>query len=78
MAKGRKMNPDLVGSARLQAEFRQAEILVTFPDSPMRPRFPASFGSHRHFLAVLWMAANGGLNLAFIRNLAPDNADIFP
>jgi len=78
MAEGRKMNPDLVSSARLQAEFRQAEILVTFSNSPMRPRLPASFGSHRHFLAVLGMPANDGLNLSFFRNLAPDNADIFP
>ncbi len=72
------MDPDLVGSARLQAEFRQAEIPVTLPDFPMSPRLPAPLGAHRHFLTIFWVPPNGGFNLAFSRNLAPNNADILP
>ncbi len=78
MAEGRKMNSDLMGSSSLQAEFRQAKVLVALHNSPMGSGFPAFSGPDRHFLAVRRMTANDGLNLTFIRNLTQDNANVFP
>jgi hypothetical protein len=76
MADGREMYPDLVGSARLQTEFNEAELTVSLQSLPVRPGLSSFSGTGRHFFPIQRVPPHGRVDLSLIRNGAEDNADI--